>query len=244
VCGIVAHVKDRGVSSVAIRSLAIASSVLTDPREQDEVLEILQKITKESGWGLGRVMAELKKAWGRDEVGPGAGVGAGGGGGVGAGDGGLAAKFFGPGQSPGQNPIAVVRRSQAGQHVPPNQPQQQPRQHVHQEQHHHHNHYRHHQQPQYEHGPQHRPITHSQQIHVPTSQQQQQHHHHMMNNATQPTHSQSQSQTPIVAPSPMKAAVNPLSFADFSLPNHPYQNWYEPPSRATAAAGSFSQPFF
>ncbi|KPM37630.1 hypothetical protein AK830_g8924 [Neonectria ditissima] len=25
--------------------------------------------------------------------------------------------------------------------------------------------------------------------------------------------------------------VNPLSFADFSLPNHPYQNWYEPPNR-------------
>ncbi|KAH6889213.1 C6 zinc finger domain-containing protein [Thelonectria olida] len=30
------------------------------------------------------------------------------------------------------------------------------------------------------------------------------------------------------------APVNPLSFADFSLPNHPYQNWYEPPNRTSA----------
>ncbi|KAI1765392.1 hypothetical protein GGR53DRAFT_519651 [Hypoxylon sp. FL1150] len=36
----------------------------------------------------------------------------------------------------------------------------------------------------------------------------------------------------LAAPRPMH--VNPLSFADFSLPNHPYQNWYEPPSRSNA----------
>ncbi|KAI1653534.1 hypothetical protein F4813DRAFT_383192 [Daldinia decipiens] len=36
----------------------------------------------------------------------------------------------------------------------------------------------------------------------------------------------------LAAPRPMH--VNPLSFADFSLPNHPYQNWYEPPSRSHA----------
>ncbi|KAI0012460.1 hypothetical protein F4779DRAFT_625977 [Xylariaceae sp. FL0662B] len=36
----------------------------------------------------------------------------------------------------------------------------------------------------------------------------------------------------LAAPRPMR--VNPLSFADFSLPNHPYQNWYEPPSRSNA----------
>ncbi|CAJ2512332.1 Uu.00g053470.m01.CDS01 [Anthostomella pinea] len=39
-----------------------------------------------------------------------------------------------------------------------------------------------------------------------------------------------QQQQPLAAPRPMR--VNPLSFADFSLPNHPYQNWYEPPSRS------------
>ncbi|KAI1134807.1 hypothetical protein F5Y05DRAFT_200827 [Hypoxylon sp. FL0543] len=46
-----------------------------------------------------------------------------------------------------------------------------------------------------------------------------------------PTVSQSGPQ-PLAAPRPMH--VNPLSFADFSLPNHPYQNWYEPPSRSNA----------
>lgn len=42
---------------------------------------------------------------------------------------------------------------------------------------------------------------------------------------------------PVIAPVPLKAPFNPLSFADFSLPNHPYQNWYEPPNRN----GSFNQ---
>ncbi|KAI2619160.1 hypothetical protein GGR54DRAFT_130665 [Hypoxylon sp. NC1633] len=36
----------------------------------------------------------------------------------------------------------------------------------------------------------------------------------------------------LAAPRPMH--INPLSFADFSLPNHPYQNWYEPPSRSNS----------
>ncbi|KAM0336286.1 hypothetical protein ACHAPQ_004284 [Fusarium lateritium] len=31
-----------------------------------------------------------------------------------------------------------------------------------------------------------------------------------------------------------KTPLNPLSFADFKLPNHPYQNWYEPPSRSSS----------
>ncbi|PKS05909.1 hypothetical protein jhhlp_007740 [Lomentospora prolificans] len=233
VCGIVAHVKDRGVSSVAIRSLAIASSVLTDPREQDEVLEIMQKITKESGWGLGRVMTELKKAWGRD-----AGGGPAGEKGVG-----LAAKFFGPGQasqSPGQNPIPPMQPTQPQQQVPPVQ------QHMpdHASQHHQQQHYP--QRP----GPQQRRATHpqphmqpQQQIHTPPMSGQQ--HHHLMGTAPgQQTPIVSASGTLVVAPAPMKASINPLSFADFSLPNHPYQNWYEPPSRGATAATSLSQPFF
>jgi len=39
ICGIVAHVKDHGVASVAIRSLDIAA----------EVLEIFERIQKEAG---------------------------------------------------------------------------------------------------------------------------------------------------------------------------------------------------
>ena len=64
VCGIVAHTKDRGIASVAIRSLAISASVLKDPREQKEVMDILEKINVETGWRLGKVHDELRKAWG------------------------------------------------------------------------------------------------------------------------------------------------------------------------------------
>lgn len=64
VCGIVAHTKDHGVASVAIRSLAIAGSVLSEPPEQHEVLDILTRIYRHTGWNLKRVHSELKRAWG------------------------------------------------------------------------------------------------------------------------------------------------------------------------------------
>lgn len=64
VCGIVAHTKDHGVASVAIRSLAIAGAVLQDPREQHEVVDILTRIYHHTGWNLKRVHLELKRAWG------------------------------------------------------------------------------------------------------------------------------------------------------------------------------------
>ncbi|CAK3993052.1 Adhesion and hyphal regulator 1 [Lecanosticta acicola] len=67
ICGIVAHVKDRGVASVAIRSLAHAAEVLTDRREQEEVLQIFEKINKETGWRIGFVYKELKERWGWHE---------------------------------------------------------------------------------------------------------------------------------------------------------------------------------
>lgn len=37
ICGITAHVKDRGVASVALRSMAIAAEVLVVREEQEEV---------------------------------------------------------------------------------------------------------------------------------------------------------------------------------------------------------------
>ncbi|KAJ9632357.1 hypothetical protein H2203_000762 [Taxawa tesnikishii (nom. ined.)] len=64
ICGIAAHVKDRGVASVAIRSLAHAAECLTDRREQEEVLSIFEKINKETGWRIGFVFKELKEKWG------------------------------------------------------------------------------------------------------------------------------------------------------------------------------------
>jgi hypothetical protein len=64
ICGIAAHVKDRGVASVALRSLAIAAECLVDRREQEEVLDIFDKIRKETGWKVGFLNKELKEKWG------------------------------------------------------------------------------------------------------------------------------------------------------------------------------------
>jgi hypothetical protein len=64
ICGIVAHVKDRGVASVALRSLAIAAECLVIRREQEEVLEIFEKIRIETGWKVGFLHKELKTKWG------------------------------------------------------------------------------------------------------------------------------------------------------------------------------------
>ena len=59
-----------GVASVALRSLAIAAEVLTVRREQEEVFQIFEKITKETGWRISFVFKELKEKWGWDESRP------------------------------------------------------------------------------------------------------------------------------------------------------------------------------
>jgi hypothetical protein len=64
ICGIVAHVKDRGVASVALRSMAIAAEVLTVRDEQEEVLRIFEKVRKETGWNIGFLRGELEERWG------------------------------------------------------------------------------------------------------------------------------------------------------------------------------------
>jgi hypothetical protein len=64
VCGIVAHVKDRGVASVALRSLAVAGECLVVRREQQEVLDIFERIRKETGWRVHSLYTELKAKWG------------------------------------------------------------------------------------------------------------------------------------------------------------------------------------
>ncbi|KAK4146583.1 uncharacterized protein C8A04DRAFT_9602 [Dichotomopilus funicola] len=56
---------DRAVISVAVRTLAAVSDALVDRAEQDEVLDVLDRITGETGWRLGRVMEEIKGGWGR-----------------------------------------------------------------------------------------------------------------------------------------------------------------------------------
>ncbi|KAL2177044.1 uncharacterized protein P884DRAFT_243875 [Thermothelomyces heterothallicus CBS 202.75] len=70
VCGIVAHTRDRGVVSVAIRSLAVVSAALVDRRERDEVVAVLERIQHETGWRLGRVIQSLRSTWGWEAGGP------------------------------------------------------------------------------------------------------------------------------------------------------------------------------
>ncbi|KAF2645370.1 hypothetical protein P280DRAFT_118176 [Massarina eburnea CBS 473.64] len=67
ICGISAHVKDRGVASVALRSLAIAAECLTERRAQEEVLQIIDKIRQETGWRVGFLNKELQETWGWSE---------------------------------------------------------------------------------------------------------------------------------------------------------------------------------
>ena len=67
ICGISAHVKDRGVASVALRSLAIAAECQTDRRAQEEVIQIIDKIRQETGWRVGFINDELQKKWGWNE---------------------------------------------------------------------------------------------------------------------------------------------------------------------------------
>lgn len=67
-CGIVAHVKDRGVASVALRSLAIAAECLTSRPQQEEVLLIFDRIRTETGWRVGFLHGELRKKWGWTEA--------------------------------------------------------------------------------------------------------------------------------------------------------------------------------
>ncbi|KHJ35715.1 putative c6 zinc finger domain-containing protein [Erysiphe necator] len=64
VCGITAHVKDRGVASVALRSLAIAAECLVIRREQEEIIEIFERIRKETGWKVGFLYKDLRQKWG------------------------------------------------------------------------------------------------------------------------------------------------------------------------------------
>ena len=64
ICGIVAHVKDRGLASASIRCLAVAGENLTVKVEQEEVLEIFEKIKKETGWRVAFIGDDLKAKWG------------------------------------------------------------------------------------------------------------------------------------------------------------------------------------
>jgi len=64
ICSIVAHVKDRGVASASIRCLAVGGENLTELREQNEVLQIYDRIKAETGWRVDFIHDDLKEKWG------------------------------------------------------------------------------------------------------------------------------------------------------------------------------------
>lgn len=64
ICGIVAHVKDRGAASTSIPCLATAAECLVSPEAQEEVLQIIDKIIKETGWRIAFLKKELRAKWG------------------------------------------------------------------------------------------------------------------------------------------------------------------------------------
>lgn len=170
VCGIVAHSKDRGVASVSIRSLVIVSEVLTEYAEQQEVVAILERIDRETGWKLAGVITGLKKKWRWEKFEQPS----------------LVAQLLGSALPPGnridRQPVNRIVTGQAlsgsGNAAAPQQMMLMPVMHV-------------------------------------------------------PGTATPQQMQPVVTSSASRSMrVNPLSFADFSLPNHPYQNWYEPPSRS------------
>lgn len=56
-----------GVASVATRSLAIAAESLVSRTEQEEVIQIFDKIREETGWRVAFLNDELKQKWGWSE---------------------------------------------------------------------------------------------------------------------------------------------------------------------------------
>ncbi|KAM0246366.1 hypothetical protein ACHAQJ_010260 [Trichoderma viride] len=70
VCGIVAHTEDRCMGPISIQALLLASAVLTDDKEQIEVLEILQRMKAQMGYPRRDTEEHLKAAWGWDTTGP------------------------------------------------------------------------------------------------------------------------------------------------------------------------------
>ena len=64
ICGIVARNKDRGVASMAIRALAIAGEVITDPIQQRELLQVLGGVAQSTGWNVQTLVADLSRNWG------------------------------------------------------------------------------------------------------------------------------------------------------------------------------------
>lgn len=56
--------RNRGIASVALRSIHVAGETLTDRREQDEVFATIKQITENTGWNVRFMFEELPQKWG------------------------------------------------------------------------------------------------------------------------------------------------------------------------------------
>ncbi|KAJ5746189.1 hypothetical protein N7520_011371 [Penicillium odoratum] len=64
VCGLAANLKDRGMSNISIQCLTIAAESLEARNAQEEVLDILDVITRNTHWNLESIKERLKRHWG------------------------------------------------------------------------------------------------------------------------------------------------------------------------------------
>ncbi|KAH7035800.1 uncharacterized protein B0I36DRAFT_96946 [Microdochium trichocladiopsis] len=230
VCGITAHTQDHGVASVSIRSVALVAEVIEDHAEQQEIAQILEKIDHDTGWKLAGIIKQLRSVWGWEKMGQSGGL--------------VASATLQPPRNPGTPNSLSSRGSSHGAKAENNGPQQRlsaPTAYT---------------AMSYGNGHQHGHLNGMQ----PRQQQGMQQTEPSMQplgvtalpsappvSADSPISRRGSmavatSTAPVAAPRPMR--VNPLSFADFSLPNHPYQNWYEPPSRAASNITYQSQTLF
>ncbi|KAM0463500.1 hypothetical protein ACHAO4_000215 [Trichoderma viride] len=70
VCGIVAHTDDRYLGPMYTQAFLLASVVLTDHKEQMEVLEILKRMQRQMVYSRPGAEEHLKAAWGWETTGP------------------------------------------------------------------------------------------------------------------------------------------------------------------------------
>ncbi|KFA78829.1 hypothetical protein S40288_05491 [Stachybotrys chartarum IBT 40288] len=66
VCGIVSQSQEAsGIAPAASQCLIVAAAVLSDPAEQDEALELIDRLDAQTGWRLDRDKVELVSKWAR-----------------------------------------------------------------------------------------------------------------------------------------------------------------------------------
>lgn len=70
VCGIVAHTDDKYLGPVYTQAFLLASVVLTDHKEQMEVLDILQRMKSQMVYSQPGAEEHLKATWGWETIGP------------------------------------------------------------------------------------------------------------------------------------------------------------------------------